>query len=701
MSLATLLARCPLEKEVKLLKVSSSLKIVYNLGPQWIVGASNISSAYQFGPFELSPAERLLLCNGDRVVIFPRAFDVLLYLVERSGSLVEKQDLRNSVWDGAFVEDGNICVAISMLRKALSVDENGQQYIETVPKHGYRFVAEVRLVTRGDSLSGARDEEPVSPQVVEEVFSIDQIATDVSEPPGQQPLHVPAEPGSMRRPLLRMDGISHWLIFAAALLIVAGAINYPGRGWPKGHSQVLATSTVPIHSLGVLPFTTVGEGSDNGYLGIGMSTEVTSKLANLGKVLVRPSSSMAKYASTRDPEAVGREQHVDAVLDGQVRQVGSHVRLSVQLIRASDGGLIWGDKFDEQYTNIFEVQDAVSQAVAESILQTLTPEDRKLLSRHSTINMDAYEAYSKGTFFMNKRTNASLEKALGYYGQAVALDPNYAEAYAGTADTYALLGLYTGLPPNQAFPEAKKAAVKALLLNPSLAGPHTTLGFVSFYHDWDGTVAEEEFKRSLSITSDDPIAHTWSGLALVILGRYGEAVHEATVAIKSDPLSPVVNTNAGFVLSLAGHTDEAITAFRNAIEMDPEFPRAHYRLGVAYMQKQMAEQALAELRSAVRLSDNDPYYEAALGQAYAISGNVTKSRKILRHLIKETTNRYVPPFAVAQVYAGLADKDEAFKWLNSAYEDKSTSMVYLKVDPSLNNLRSDPRFSALTHRLNF
>ena len=602
------------------------------------------------------------------------------------------------MWDGAFVEDGNLCVTVSMLRKALGIDASGQQYIQTVSKHGYRFVAEVRPVTRAESSPIILDPAPEQTDSIEESL---QPALSLAEPtPEPELVSVPVAPFPPHREFLRAGGVRSWLSLAAVLLIVSVTGLYISRNWQSAHSRVLATRTAPIHSLGVLPFTTVGGAPDSAYLGIGMSTEVTSKLANLGKVLVRPSSSMAKYAATRDPQTAAREQGVDAVLDGQLRQVGSHVRLSVQLIRASDGGLIWGNEFDEQYTNIFEVQDAVSKAVAESILQTLTPADRKLLSRHSTINTDAYEAYSKGVFFMNKRTNVSLEKALGYYRQAVELDPKYAEAFAGMADTYALLGLYTGLPPNQAFPEARKAAVKALLLDPSMAGPHTTLGFVSFYHDWDGTVAEEEFTRSLSITSDDPIAHTWSGLALVILGRYPEAVHEADTAIKADPLSPVVNTNAGFVLYLAGQTDAAITAFRNAIEMDPEFPRAHYRLGIAYMQKQMFQQALLELRSAVRLSDSDPYYEAALGQAYALSGGAAESRKVLHHLIQESKDRYVPPFAVAQVYAGLADKEQAFAWLDRAYQDRSTSMVYLKVDPSLNSLRSDPRFSVLTNRLN-
>ncbi|MCU1252184.1 MAG: transcriptional regulator, CadC [Edaphobacter sp.] len=655
---------------------------------------------YEFGPFELDSTERWLRRDGIKVPIFPKIFDVLVFLVHRSGRLVEKHELSAGVWNATFVEEGSICVAISTLRKMLGVDDNGRKYIETISKHGYRFVGDVRVRAQENALTrvfeqtdknhipASRTEGPMDPE----------------SPPQQEPPQLTARVARAAQERgwrsMALEGLPGRLgLITLLALTIAGALY---SGWPKRHSVALATETAPFHSLAVLPFTTVGDPADNKYLGVGMSTEVTTRLANLHKILIRPSGAMAKYAaSSRDPVSVAREQGVDAVLDGQIQHLGDRIQLAIQLIRASDGIQIWGDEFDEQYTDIFSMQNNVSRAVAESIRLNLTSEDERLLARHSTKNRGAYEAYVKGHFFMDKRTDAGLKKSLEYYREAVASDPGYSEAYAGMAASYALLGLYAGLPPNQAFPEARHAALAALQLDPGLSAAHTTLGFVSFYYDWDCVVAEQEFKQAQLTTPDDPIAHTWRGLALAIMGRNEDAVHEASLAIRADPLSPVISTNAGFVLDLAGKREEAIAAFRNAIEVDANFPRAHYRLGNAYLHRNMPVQALAELQSAVKLSGDDPYYEAALGQAYAVSGKRIESRRILRHLREEANSRYVPPYAVAQVYAGLGEKDEAFSWLARAYQDRSTSLVYLKIDRSFENLRSDPRYSTFAHRLVF
>jgi TolB-like protein/tetratricopeptide (TPR) repeat protein len=461
-----------------------------------------------------------------------------------------------------------------------------------------------------------------------------------------------------------------------------------------------------IHSLAVLPFTVIGEKSNDAYLGLGMSDAVTTRLDNTGKIVIRPTSALEKYVgASRNPVAAGREQQVDAVLDGHIQCIGDRVRLTVQLIRVSDGARIWGKAFDEQATGIFAVQDAVSKEVARSLQLELTGAEQKRLTRRPTESGDAYRAYVKGRYFWNKRTTAGLRRGLQHFQEAVALDPAYTEALAGIADSYALLGEYTVLPPRVAFPMAQEAATKALRLDPELADARATLGFVHLFYDFDGQAAENEFRRALRNNPNYAIAHTWYGVDLAARGRYKEAMAEAKRAEALDPLSLTVSTDIGLIAYLAGRNDEAIDFIQKAIEIDPNFARAHFRLGNAYLQKGMNQEALTEYQRAVQLAGGDPdedqYYDAAVGEAYALSGNTSEARKVLNRLTDRFQRRYVPAYGIALIYAGLGERGPMFEWLKRAYEERSTSMAYLKVDPALNKYRSDSQFALIAQPLHF
>jgi tetratricopeptide (TPR) repeat protein len=294
-----------------------------------------------------------------------------------------------------------------------------------------------------------------------------------------------------------------------------------------------------------------------------------------------------------------------------------------------------------------------------------------------------------------------MKKGLAYFREAIALDPTFAQAYVGVADSYATLGLYAVLPPKEAFPAAKEAGKKALEMDDSLAEAHATLGLIAFYYDWNGLAAEREFRQAFDKNANYAIAHSWSGENLAALGRFPEAITEAKLAQENDPLSMSINTNAGWTLFLAGRHGEAMEALKKIIEIDPSFPRAHFRLGSAYENGGMYGEAIAELQKAVQLSAGDPYYEGALGHAYAVSGNARAARRMLVVLKSRSRQQYIPAYAIALIYAGLGEKDKAFSWLGKAYEDRSTSLAYLKVDPVLNSLRADPRFVALVQRIAF
>lgn len=641
--------------------------------------ATPVNVLYEFGPFQLDPPERQLLCDGQRIALSPKAFDLLLALVDRSGHLIQKEELLKLVWPDSFVEEGNLAVTISLLRKALNDDRGQHRYIETVSKKGYRFVADVK---RHD------DSEPAIPATV--------LMTAVAPKP--IPDVVPMPRVSETRPARRKVNFSaiSW-ISSATLLMVVGAIAFTLH-----RATASAPNNSQIHSLAVLPFQTLGMPAPDRYLEIGMTDAVITKLANTRKIIVRPTSAMQQYAGTQlTPQAVGREQGVDAVLEGRIQRIDDRVRVTVQLIRVQDGVQLWADTFDRQFTDIFALEDSLSEMAAQSIGLQLTGEENKRFNKRSTDNPAAYEAYMKGRFFWNKRTDASLKKGLDYFRDAIHLDPAFAEAYVGVADSYATLGLYAVLPPKQAFPAAKDAGSRALQMDNTLAAAHATLGFIYFYYEWNPSLSSDEFQRALLANPHYAMGHSWYAESLAARGQFSEAVAEAHRALQDDPLSMIIGSNAGWTYALAGQYEQAVETLKKAMEIDPTFPRTHFRLGQVYEQRGEYALAISEFEQAVRLAKDDPYYDGSLGHGYAVSGNLQQARMVLEKLQDRAKHQYVPPYAIAVVYAGMGNRDEAFRWLQKALEDRSTSMVFLRSDPEFASLRSDPRFSQLSKTVAF
>jgi DNA-binding winged helix-turn-helix (wHTH) protein/TolB-like protein/Tfp pilus assembly protein PilF len=636
---------------------------------------SSIKHLYRFGPFELDPAERLLSSDGRAVPVSPKAFDMLVVLVERSGHLCQREELMSVLWPDSFVEEGNLSVTVSSLRKVLHDDCGQPSYIETVSKRGYRFVASVsHVVERGD------------PEPAIEVAPREQVIA-----------------GQKESRTARAPKVLSWRLATLAVVVIIATLFLARIVWVRGGSAAAPAGSPMVRSLAVLPFQTVGDKNGGEYVGIAMADALITKLGNTGKIVTRPTSAIQKYADVaQDSRAAGLERGVDAVLDGRIQRDGDRVRLTVQLTRVRDGVQLWADSFDENFTDVFALEDEFSDRVTRSICLRLTGEaEKRKLAKLSTKNNDAYQAYVRGRYFWNRRTEKALTTGLRYFQQAVKLDPQFAEAHAGVADSYALLGLYGILPPTEAFPPAEAAAKKALSMDDSLAEAHATLGFVYFYYDWNGLAAEKEFRRALESNPNYAMAHSWNGQDLAAMGRISEALAETQLAQQDDPLSLIVSSNAGLILCLAGHFEQAIETLNKAVEIDSNFPRAHFRLGNVYEQKGMPEKAISEFTEAVRLSGGDSSYEGSLGHAYALAGNVEQARRILGLLKQRSGRQYVPAYAVALIYAGLGDRDAAFEWLEKAYKDRSASMALLKVDPALNTLHSDPRFKELARRVNF
>jgi DNA-binding winged helix-turn-helix (wHTH) protein/TolB-like protein/Tfp pilus assembly protein PilF len=630
---------------------------------------SGMNELFEFANFRLDPHQRVLLRDGTPISLTPKAFELLVVLADRSGRLVEKEELLSTVWPDVAVEEGNLTVMISHLRKALGDDPEHHLFIETVPKHGYRFTA--RVARRVET-----DRGPERPTLqAEETHAV----------PFSQ------ASGSGRRSIL-------WRGSAVGLSICALALVWRFSAFNGAAEAGSGT----IRSLAILPFQELGQPQGNAFLGEGTADALITRLGSIDSIVVRPTSAMDKYRnSALSAVEIGRKQEVDAVLDGRIQREGDRIRLTVQLLRVRDGTALWADSFDEKVTNIFALEDEISERVAQSLRLRFSREEVKRIRRKPTDNPDAYEAYLKGRYFWNKRTEESVRRGLDYFREAIRLDPTFAEGYEGIADSYATLGLYGSMSPNEAFPQARMAAQKALSMNKLLAEAHATLGLIHFYYDWDGPAAENEFRLALDINPNYAMAHSWNSEALAAMGRFPEAMAESQRAMEDDPLSLIVNSNAGWTFFLAGRTDKSIQILKKAIELDPAFTRTHFRLGIVYQAGDDSQNAIAEFRKAVALSNGNAYYEASLANAYAAAGFAAEARQVLDSLKTRARNEYVPAFGFALVYSGLKDRDNAFEWLRRATTDHSTSMAFVRVDPLLASLRSDSRFTSLVQELRF
>jgi DNA-binding winged helix-turn-helix (wHTH) protein/TolB-like protein/Tfp pilus assembly protein PilF len=652
---------------------------------------------FRFGNFRIYPTEHLLLREGHAISLAPKVFDILLYLVQNSGHLVKRDALMDAVWPDSFVEETNLTVNISLLRKVLGNEDNGRPYIETVPRKGYRFQAEV---SEEEETDGSPPEKPpatpVSSQPAPAVVvgggavGVAVTAPEIPsrEPPSPQPLLAPAL--VTRRPAGKI------LAFTAVAIALAAAAIF----WlHQRRAQVVSASA---RSIAILPFQALDTAPQDDYLGIGMTDALITRLSNLHRIVVRPVGAVRKYATATDPIAAGRQLAVQSVLEGSIQRSGDRTRVTVRLLRVSDGEQLWGSEFDEKVTDMFGVEDSISEKVASALVDNLSGDEQQRLTRPFTENNDAYQLYMKGRYFWNKRTVDGVQKSLDYFEQAIGADPKYAVAYAGLADAYTLAGSYgySIMPPREAMPKAEAAVKKALAIDDTLAEAHASLAYIKFTYDWDWAGAEQEFKRALNLNPGYDTAHHWYSHELMALGRPEEGLEEARRALELSPSDTVMNEHLAWTYLMARDYDHAIQSARKALELDPNFMLAHRVLGQAYMYRGQYEDASAEFQKGVELSRNDPVAQAFLARAYAVSGRKQDALKILEDLQKLSAKQYVPPVDIAAAYAALDAKDLAFQWLNRGYENRSSFLAYLKVDRAYDSLRSDPRFAELLKRMN-
>jgi TolB-like protein/DNA-binding winged helix-turn-helix (wHTH) protein len=632
---------------------------------------------FEFGSFRLNPAERLLLREHAHVQLPPKAFDALVVMVESRGRLLGKDELLNKVWPDSFVEESNLAQHVSILRKALRDGEDGIQYIETVPRHGYRFIAEVREL-RGS----APDTDVVRDSILDQrpLPRVTEHGVPESETPEAVPRH-------------RFRGMIY--VLSAMVPVLALLIATPAL-WKKLHRA----GPEPIHSLAVLPLQNLSGDPAQDYFADGMTEALITDLAKIPglKVISRTSIMQFKGSHERLPK-IAQELRVDGIVEGSVLRSGDRVRITAQFVRAATDQHIWAESYERSFSDLVALEDEVSRSIAVQVRREIAPLAPQRLATSAAADPQARENYLKGRFFWNLRTEAGYLKAIDYFQAAINEDPQYAQAYAGSADAYALLGsLLNSKIRETAMPKAKEMALTALKLDDTLADAHTSLAFVEMHYEWKFQEAEQEFRRAIDLNPNYSIAHQWYAFDLAAMARMDEAVAEIERARQTDPLSAIINTDEAEILYWARRYDPAVLQARSTIEMDPNFAHAHRVLERIYGDKHMFPEAIAEGQRAVALSGNDTWMLIELASTYALAGRKAEMQDCLVRAANASPDGVLLDEG-AEIYVALGEVDRAFKAMEVAYRRREGGIILLNADPRLDSLKSDPRFQQLLERI--
>lgn len=609
---------------------------------------------YEFGRFRMDSNGHMLFCGEQVVPLPPKVADVLFLMVRNAGHVVEKEDLLHEVWPDTAVEEGSLTRAISILRKVLEENDQGQEYIATVPKRGYRFVVPVQLV---------EDPSPV------------------------------AEAGIPDRPDDHHNRRAIALV--TALVVVLVASYFLGRSWwTRPHVERGKVM------LAVLPFQNLTGDPSQEFVTDGLTEEMITQLGGVKHEqlgVIARTSAMTYKGTAKSVGQIGRELGVSYILEGSVRRWGDRVRISAQLIQTRDQTHIWAKNYESDVTNILKLQSDVAQEVAREISLTLTPEERARVTTTTRVDPQVYELCLRGRYEWNKRTESGLNQAISYYQQAIDRQPSYAPAHAGLADAYAVLPYFSEASANDTFSKAKSAAEHALHLDETLAEAHTTLGLVesAYFNRADG---EREYKRALELNPNYATVHHWYAFLLWATNRHEEALASMEQARQLDPLSLIISADEGRLLCASGQHDRAITLLKQGIELDGNFAEVHRVLALAYLRKGQSSQAISEARRGFELDPND-FEQATLGYIYAVAGRQEEARKVLADLSKPGRRGLGAPIFLVYVYVGLDQRDLALASLKRAYRENFPS-IYGSHETILDpQFQSDPRFQDLLRRL--
>ena len=616
---------------------------------------------FQFGVFEVDVQAREIRKHGIRLKLQDCPFKLLVFLMERQREVVTRDEIRQLLWpDGTFVDfDHSISSAVNKIRTALSDSAAHPRYIETVGRHGYRFIYPVTRVA------------PDSPWVSE---------------PTQQPARD------------RKKWTAHVLIWTTALAIILSAATFLSR---QGRTQ-----PPKIRSIAVFPLKNLSNDPQEDYFSEGLTDELITRLASLEGLRVISRMSTMQYRNPHKslPE-IAKELHVDAILEGSVLRSGEKVRITAQLVDASRDKHIWAHSYERDQRDILTLQNEVTRDIAQNIALKLEPADERRLAIVNPVDPEAHEAYLRGRYYYARRRVADLKTAAEFFERAIKRDPEYALAYAGLSECYALLGGYSLSPQDAFIPKARAAATKALSLDPSLSQAHEALAVIAQNYDYDWKLAETEYRRAIELDPKNATAHHWYAEFLSYHGRFNEAFAEIDHARQLDPFSLILLTDRAVILYYARRYDESVKQFQEVLARDAEFPRASMLLQV-YVEQGRFDQALhlfdheiATIPSDVGLSAHQAYVWGTRAFIYGRAGRRVEAMQCLDKLQHSKGIEKLDPFAMLPAYLGIGDRDKAFATLERAYAQHSTALTSLKVNPVYDSLRSDPRFAELLRRM--
>jgi DNA-binding winged helix-turn-helix (wHTH) protein/Flp pilus assembly protein TadD len=555
-------------------------------------------SQLEFGPFRLDSRRRLVWRGGELVEIPPKAVDLLAVLAGDAGEVVPKEELLRRVWPDTFVEEANLSVNVSILRKALGDQPDGRPWIQTVARRGYRFLGAVRAEALG----------------------------------------------------------------------------------PR--------------SLAVLPFRSLGGAEADLALGLGMADALITRLAATGRVAVRPTGTVRRFAEADvDPVAAGRQLEVDAVLDGRLQREGDRLRLTLQLVPTSGGTPLWADRFDEEFTHLFALEDKVAERVVGALVAELSADERKRLGRRQTESLEAYQAYCRGRYFWGRFSRPWVEKAMQCFYEATALDPRYALPHAGLADAFLAAGFAGALPPREAWTLAAESSRQALALDDGIPEPHVSTGFLRLFQDWDWAGAERELRRAVDLAPESTAPYQWLGLLLDLRGRRDEAQDVIRRAETLDPLSMVVSALAGLHHAFGGDHEAELAQARRTLELDPHQFLGHWAVGSALQNLGRHEEAVGEHRRALDLAEGSPFMRPVLARSLALAGRPDEARGLVADLGDAS------PYQQATVHLALGEPARALDLLVAAADQRDPWVVILAVDPMMRPLRGEPAFDELARRV--
>ena len=615
----------------------------------------------KFGAFEANQRSGELVKNGRRVRLQEQPFQLLSALLERPGEVVTREELRTLLWPQTVVDyDHGLNKAVSKIREALGDSAESPRFVETVARRGYRFLADVTVMIDG---SPAR----------------------APDPPPSEPQVAPLAPSVVRRRHGLFASIGLIVLLAAALL----ASLSPWREMPR-----------TIHSLAVLPLTDTSEVQSQDFFADGMTGELITELGKVDALrVISRTSAMTYKGAHKSLATIAHELNVDAVIEGSVMRANGRVRITAQLIHASDDSRVWADSYEGDARDALTLQVRVARAVAGQVRATLNHGERATPEKARSVDPLAYEDYLKGRYFLNKRTGDGLRSAIKYFRQAIEIDRSYAEAHSGLADAYALAGdwEYGVLSTTEAFSKATAAASRALELDGTLGEAHTSLAFALDLYGWDWDVAASEYEAAIRLSPSYATAHHWYAWHLMLMGKTSEALQQFNQAQSLDPLSLIIGADIADALCIVRDFAAAVAQSRKTLELDPGFAVGHYELGQALVQLGGFDEAIAEFRKAIEISGHSSVFDSNLAYAYAVSGRKEDALRIAADMAAHADTYPSAQANIALIHAGLGDRDAALDWLDKAYEARFNPSILLR--PAFDSIRSDARFTDLMHRI--